>query len=95
MFVVCVTSKFSAELDRVALCTRQLLLDLDESSILFVWILPPLEVDSVQKDGVGVVTKVDGVVIRGLDETGTNLCSEVRVLREDSYQYNKLCCFLL
>ena len=56
------------------------------ASIHFVWILPPLEVDPVWKGGVGVVVKVDGVVIIGLDETGTNLRSEVRVRREDSYR---------
>ena len=37
-FVACVTAKYSAELDRVALCALQLLLDLDDSSIRIVWI---------------------------------------------------------
>ena len=48
-FLGCVTAKSSAKLDRVALCARQLLLDLNESSIHFVWILPPLEVDLIRK----------------------------------------------
>ena len=65
------------------------------ASILFVWILPPLEVDSVRKDGVGVEVKVDGVVVIGLEETCTNLRSEVRVLREDSYLNDRLSCILL
>ena len=61
LFVVCVTAKFSTELDQVALCARQLLLDLDESSIRLV----------------------------------VNLRSEVRVLWEDSYSYDRLDCILL
>ena len=32
-FIVCVTAKFFAELDRVALCALQLFLDLNVSSI--------------------------------------------------------------
>ena len=36
-------------------------------------ILPPLEVDPVRKDGVGVEVKVDGVVVIGLEKTGTSL----------------------
>ena len=36
------------------------------ASIRFVWILPPLEVDPVRKDGVGVEDKVDVVVGIGL-----------------------------
>ena len=81
----CVTAaKSSAALDRAAaLCTFQLLpgLDLVVANILFVWILPPLEVDPVRKDGVGVEVKVkvDGVVVIGLEETGTSLRIEVRV----------------
>ena len=100
-FVGCVTAKFSAELDRVALYALQLLLDLDVTSILFVWILLPLEVDSVRKDGVGVEVKVDGVVDISLEddkETGTNLRDEVRVLREDCYRYesyDRVSCILL
>ena len=87
-FVCCVTAKFSAELDRVALYVPQLLLDLDVhivQSIRFVRILPLLEVDPVRKDGVGVEVKVDGVVVFSLEETGTNLRDEVRVLQDDSY----------
>ena len=56
----------AADLDRVALYALQLLLDLDKS-IRFVWILPPLEVDPVRKDGVGVEDKVDGVVVISFD----------------------------
>ena len=49
------------------MCTFQLLLDLVVANIRFVWILPPLEVDPVRKDGVGVEVKVkvDGVVVIG------------------------------
>ena len=75
-----VTAKSSAELDRAAaLCTFQLLLDLIVANIHFVWILPPFEVDPVRKDGVGVEVKVDGVVVIGLEETGTSLRIEVCV----------------
>ena len=35
---------------------------------------------------VGIEVKVDGVVVIGLEETGTNLRSEVRVRREDSHR---------
>ena len=64
-----VTAKSSAELDRsAALCAFHLLLDLVVGNIRFVWILPPLEVDPVQKDGVGDV-KVDSVVVISLEET--------------------------
>ena len=62
-FVCCVTAKFPAELDRIALCALQLLLDLDVSSISFVWILPPLEVDPVRKNGVCIKDNVYGVVV--------------------------------
>ena len=65
------------------------------ASILFVWILPLFEVDPVWKGGVGLEVKVDGVVIISLDETGTNLRSEVRLRLEDSYQYDRLSCILL
>ena len=61
-FVVCVTAKFSAELYQVALFTLQLLLDLDELTIRFVRILPPLEVDPVRKVGVGIRDKIDWIV---------------------------------
>ena len=44
------------------------------ASIRFVWILPPLEVDPVRKDGVGVQVKVDG---RVFVMTCTNLRDEV------------------
>ena len=54
-----VTAKTSAELDRAAaLCTFQPLLDLVVANIRFVWILPPLEVDPVRKDGVGVEVRL-------------------------------------
>ena len=43
-FVGFVTAKFSSDLDRIARCARQLLRDLDVSSISFVWIPPLLEV---------------------------------------------------
>ena len=73
------------------------------ANIRFIWILPPLEVDPVRKDGVGVEVEVDGVVVIGLEvqsrsrveETGTNLRSEVRVRREDSYRYDRHSCILL
>ena len=58
-------------------------------------ILPPLELDPVRKNGVGVEGKVDGVVVISLDEIGTNLRDEVRLLREDSYQYDRLSCIPL
>ena len=45
----------------------QLLHDLDVSSTRFLWILPPLEVDPVRKDGVGIKDKVDGVVVVSFD----------------------------
>ena len=73
----------------------QLLLDLDVASIGFVWILPPLEVDPVWKNGVGVEVKVDGVVVISLEENGTNLRDEVCVLRDDSYRYDSLSCIFL
>ena len=80
--VGCFTAKFSAEFDRVAaLHALQLLLDRHVLIILFVWILPPLEVDPVRKDGVGIKVKVDGVVavvVVAFDETSTNLRDEVR-----------------
>ena len=82
-------------------CAFQLLLDLVVASIPFVWILPPLEVDPVQKDGVSVEGKVDVIVVIGLEvqtrveETCTNLRSEVRVRREDSYRYDRNSCILL
>ena len=63
--------------------------------IHFVWILPPLDVDPVWKDGVDAKVKVDGVVVISLEETCTNLGDEVRVLREDSYRYDRLSCILL
>ena len=89
--------KFSAELDRVALYLQvpQLLLDLGVPSIRSVWILPPLEVDPIRKDGVGVEVKVDGVVVISFEEKGANLREQVRVHREDSYRYEKLSCILL
>ena len=34
-----------------------------------VHLLPPLEVDPVRNDGVGVEVKVDGVVVTSLEET--------------------------
>ena len=68
-FLGFVTAKSSAELDRAALCAPQLLLDLVVAGIRLVWVLPPLEVDQVRQDGVGVEVKVDGVVVTGLDET--------------------------
>ena len=43
------------------------------ASIRFVWTLSPLEIDPVQKDGVDVEVKVDGVVVLSLDEIGANL----------------------
>ena len=69
----CITAKSFAKLDRVALCARQLLHDLDEPIIRFVWIHSPLETDLVRKDGVCVEVKVDCVIIIGLNETGTNI----------------------
>ena len=72
-FVVCDTAKFSAELDRVALCALQLLLDLDVASICFVWILSPLEVDPVRKDGVSIMITVDGGFATRFEVTGTTL----------------------
>ena len=63
--------------------------------IRFVWILPPLEVDPVPNDGVGVEVKVYGVVIIGLEDTCMNLRDEIRVLRGDSYRYDRLSCILL
>ena len=88
-FVVCVTAKVSSGLDRVALCALQLrvFLDLDLSSFCFVWILPSLEVlvEQVQKEGIRIKDKVDGVVAIRFKVTGTNLRDEVRVLRGDSY----------
>ena len=68
-----VTTKSFAELHRVALRAFKLLLDLGVASIRFVWILPQLRVDPVRKDGVGVEVKVDGVVVIGLEKTGTSL----------------------
>ena len=65
------------------------------ANILFVWILPPLEVDPVRNDGVGVEVKVDGVVVIGLEDTGTSLRIEVRVRQEDSYLYDRHSCILL
>ena len=65
------------------------------ANICFVWILPPLEVDPVRKDGVGVEVKIDGVVVIGLEETGTSLRIEVRVRQEDSYRYDRHSCILL
>ena len=64
------------------------------SSINFVWILPPLEVDPVRKDGpgVGIKDKVDGAVAIRFEVTGTNLRDEVRVLRDDSFRYDRLSC---
>ena len=97
-FVGCVIAKFSAETNRVARYGSQLLLDLDVPSILFVWILSPLEVDPVRKDDVGVTPRevsVDGVIVISLEETGTNLRDEVCVLREDSHLYDRLSCILL
>ena len=66
-FVGCVTAKFSAELDRVALYVPRLLHDFDVPSIRFVWVLPQLdsEVDQVWKGGVVGKVKVDGIVVRG------------------------------
>ena len=58
------------------------------ASIRFVWIHPPLEIDPVRKDGVGVEVKVDILGGIRLEETGTNLRDKVRVLREDSYRYD-------
>ena len=55
------------------------------ANIRFVWILPPFEIKSVRKDGVGVKVKVDGDVVISLEETSTNLRNEVRVRREDIY----------
>ena len=60
-----------------------------------VWILPPLEVDLVRKDGVCVEVKVDGVVDNGLEESCTSLRIEVRVRQEDSYLYYRHSCILL
>ena len=94
-FVACVTAKFSAELDRVALHALRLLLDLFVASIRFVWILPPLEVDPLWKDGVGVEVRFDGVVVLGLEETVTNLRGEIRVPRKDSYWHDRLSCIHL
>ena len=88
--VVCVPAKSSAQLDRVALCALQLLLDLDDSSIRIVWILPPLEVDPVRKDRVGIKDKVDGVVVFRFEVTGTILRDEVLVRRKDNYRYDRL-----
>ena len=61
------------------------------ASIRFAWILPPLEVDPAWKVGVGVEVKVDGVVVLviGLEETSTNLRSEVRVRREDHQWFSR------
>ena len=85
-FFVCVTARFPAALDRVTIYALRLFLDLDVSSIRFIWILPLLaEVDPVRKDGVGIKVKVNGVVVISLEETSKNLCSEFRVLLEDSY----------
>ena len=50
--------------------------------MIFVWILPPLEVDQVRKDDFGVEVKVDVVVVISL--YGTNPRDEVCVLRKDS-----------
>ena len=56
---------YSADLDRynhrVDIYALQLLVDPDVLSILFVWILAPLEVDPVRKNGGGIKDKVDGV----------------------------------
>ena len=65
------------------------------AGISFVWILSPLEVDLVWKDGVGVEVKVDGVVFMSLEEAYMKLRDEVRVLRQDSYRYYRLSCILL
>ena len=62
--------------------------------VRFIWNLPPLEVDPVRKDGVGVEVRVDGVFVICLEETSTNLRSDVRVLREDSYRHDRLSCIL-
>ena len=60
----------------------------------FVWILPPLMVDPVRKDGIGVEVKIHGVVGISLEETCTKLRDEVRVLEvrvlKDSYRCLRL-----
>ena len=77
-FVGGVTAKFSAELDRVALYALQ-----RASALSGSFRVPPLEIDPVLNsyDGVGVEVTDDGVVVISLEETGTNLRHEIRVLR--------------
>ena len=74
-----VTAKFPTELDRIPQYFLQLLLDLDVSSIRFVWIPPPPEVDPVRQDGVCIKVKVDGGVVTSFEETGRNLRDQVQV----------------
>ena len=57
-------------------------------SICFVWILPLLQVDPVQKDGVSVEFKANGVVVISFEEIGSPPSSE-----EQSLVYRVILCF--